>query len=129
MDPAVSVINLDHIVLNIADVECSLHFYCHELGLTGVRIDEWRRQEAPFPSVRVNDTTIIDLLQAPRTGENADHFCLVVEATDFEALRTSGRFDVVEGPVTRYGAQGDGTSLYVRDPDHNVVELRHYDGA
>ncbi len=126
MGPAVTVIDFDHIVLNVADVERSLHFYCHDLGLEGLRIERWQRAEVPFPSVRVNEATIIDLLHAPRDGENADHFCLVVEATDFEALRGSGRFDVVEGPVRRYGARGEGTSLYIRDPDHNLVELRHY---
>jgi len=126
MDPAVTVLELDHIVLNVADVDRSLHFYCQDLGLPGLRVEQWHRAEVPFPSVRVNTTTIIDLLHAPRSGENADHFCLVVEPTDLEALRDSGRFDVVEGPVQRYGAQGEGTSLYIRDPDGNVVELRHY---
>jgi catechol 2,3-dioxygenase-like lactoylglutathione lyase family enzyme len=41
-------------------------------------------------------------------------------------VRDSGRFEVLDGPATRYGAQGDGTSLYVRDPDGNTVELRYY---
>jgi catechol 2,3-dioxygenase-like lactoylglutathione lyase family enzyme len=76
--------------------------------------------------VRVDPTTIIDLLAAPRTGENADHVCLVVEPVDFEAMKASGRFPVVDGPATRFGARGDGTSLYVRDPDGNTVELRYY---
>jgi catechol 2,3-dioxygenase-like lactoylglutathione lyase family enzyme len=123
---AVTVTELDHIVLNVADVERSLTFYCDELGLAGVRVAEWQRQEAFFPSVRVNAGTIIDLLQVPRTGENADHFCLVVEPTDFAALKASGRFDVIDGPDLRYGARGNGTSLYVRDPDGNTVELRYY---
>jgi len=41
-------------------------------------------------------------------------------------VKASGRFDVVAGPATRYGAQGNGRSLYVRDPDGTVVELRYY---
>lgn len=127
MAAAVTVIELDHIVLNVADVERSLRFYCDELGLEGVRVEEWRRQEVLFPSVRVNATTILDLLQLARTGENADHFCLVVEPTDFDALKASGRFEVVDGPDRRFGARGDGTSLYIRDPDRNTVELRYYD--
>jgi catechol 2,3-dioxygenase-like lactoylglutathione lyase family enzyme len=127
VDPAVTIIDFDHIVLNVADVERSLQFYGDDLGLEEVRVEPWRRGEVPFPSVRVNEVTIIDLLDASRQGENADHFCLVVEPTDFEALIASGRFDVVEGPVTRYGARGQGTSVYIRDPDHNLVELRYYD--
>jgi hypothetical protein len=70
--------------------------------------------------------TIIDLVRAPRTGENADHICLVVEPVDFDAVKASGRFVVVDGPARRYGARGVGTSLYIRDPDQNVVELRYY---
>lgn len=120
------VTGLDHVVLNVADVERSLAFYCGELGLAPERVDEWRRGEVLFPSVRIDAHTIIDLLAAARTGENADHLCLVVEPLDLEALKASGRFDVVDGPGTRFGARGNGTSLYVKDPDGNTVELRHY---
>lgn len=129
MDPVVTVVDFDHIVLNVADVERSLQFYADDLGLERLRVEPWRRGEVLFPSVRINEGTIIDLLDASRKGENADHFCLVVEATDFEALKASGRFDVVEGPVTRYGARGQGISLYICDPDGNLVELRYYDAA
>jgi catechol 2,3-dioxygenase-like lactoylglutathione lyase family enzyme len=124
--PAVRVTGLDHVVINTADVERSLAFYLGELGLEPVRVDEWRRGEVFFPSARVDATTIIDLLPLPRDGENVNHFCLVVEPMDFDALAASGRFEVVDGPDLRFGAQGDGTSLYVRDPDGNVIELRHY---
>jgi catechol 2,3-dioxygenase-like lactoylglutathione lyase family enzyme len=120
------VVALDHIVLNVADVERAIAFYCDELGLAPERVDEWRRGEVLFPSVRVDEQTIIDLLAAPRTGENADHLCLVVEPVDLEAIKASGRFEVIDGPATRFGARGDGTSLYVKDPDGNTVELRHY---
>ena len=123
---AVRVTGLDHIVLAVADVERSLAWYCDELGLAPERVDEWRRGEAPFPSVRVDAATILDLLATPRTGENADHLCLVVEPVDLEAVKASGRFQVVDGPAMRFGARGDGTSLYVLDPDGNTVELRHY---
>ncbi|MEP6658675.1 MAG: VOC family protein [Acidimicrobiales bacterium] len=121
------VTDLDHIVVNVADVERAIAFYCDELGLAPVRVDEWRRQEVPFPSARVNTTTIIDLLPLARPGENIDHFCLVVEPTDLAEIAASGRFEVVSGPVRRYGARGDGMSLYVRDPDGNLVELRYYE--
>lgn len=123
----IAVVGMDHVVFTVEDEERSLAFYCGELGLAPVRVDQWRRQEAPFPSVRVNAATIIDLLRAPRTGENVDHVCLVVEPVDFDALKASGRFMVVDGPARRYGAQGEGISLYIRDPDANIIELRYYD--
>jgi len=126
MTDELHVVGLDHVVLNVADVERSLAFYCGELGLAPERVDEWRRGEVLFPSVRVDAHTIIDLLAAPRTGENADHLCLVVEPTDLDAVKASGRFEVVDGPDVRFGARGNGMSLYVKDPDGNTVELRHY---
>lgn len=129
MTGPISVTGMDHIVLNVADVERSLAFYCDTLGLEPVRIDEWRSGQAPFPSARVDAGTIIDLLAAPRTGENADHICLVVEPTDLSSVAASGTFEVLDGPGPRFGARGVGTSLYVRDPDGNTVELRYYSGA
>jgi catechol 2,3-dioxygenase-like lactoylglutathione lyase family enzyme len=123
---AVQVAGLDHVVLRCTDVERTLAWYRDVLGLAPERVDEWRKGTVPFPSVRVDGGTIIDLLPGRRDGENVDHVCLVVEPTDLDALAASGAFDVVSGPGRRFGARGDGTSLYVLDPEGNVVELRHY---
>jgi catechol 2,3-dioxygenase-like lactoylglutathione lyase family enzyme len=120
-----TVLGFDHLVLRCADVEASLAWYANELGLPEVRVAQWRAGQAPFPSVRINSETIIDLI--PRRGEvtepNVDHLCLVV--ADITPI-TAERFRIVDGPAVRYGAQGDGTSIYVLDPDDNVVELRQY---
>lgn len=113
-------------MLKCADVGATLAWYLDLLGLQPVRVDEWRRGEAPFPSVRVSADTIVDLVDGSEPDAGLDHFCVVLEPVDLDALASSGLFDVVEGPVTRYGARGNGTSLYVRDPDGTVVELRHY---
>lgn len=120
------VTGLDHIVLLCSDVEASLDWYCGVLGLEGVDVERWRDGEAFFPSVRVSADTIIDLLASPPDGRNTDHLCLVVEPTDLHALAARDDLDVVEGPVRRGGAHGQGWSVYVRDPDGYVVELKHY---
>lgn len=123
------VVGFDHLVLRVADVERSLAWYRERLGLAGERVDEWRRGEVLFPSLRVDASTIIDLLADAPTGTNVDHICLVLDpTTDLDALAASGAFDVVgEGPVDGlFGARGLARSLYVRDPDGNVVELRSY---
>lgn len=120
------VTDIDHIVLNCADVEKELAWWRDELGLEPLRVDEWRRKEVPFVSVRVNAGTIIDLFEAARTGENLNHVALTVDDVDLDALAASGRFDVVGGPSRLFGARGTGTGLYVRDPEGNVVELRTY---
>jgi len=123
----VNVVAFDHVVLRCADIERTLGWYTNRLGLAPVRVDEWRRGDAPFPSVRVSDDTIIDLIEGPAADDGRlDHLCLVVEPLDLDVLAASGDVDVVEGPARRSGARGEGTSLYVRDPDGLVVELRHY---
>jgi catechol 2,3-dioxygenase-like lactoylglutathione lyase family enzyme len=126
----VKVEAFDHVVLVCQDVERTLAWYQEVLGLDGVRVEAWRRGEVPFPSIRVNGDTIIDLIaeRAPADGpaRNVDHLCLVVAPVDFGEVVASGRFEVVDGPAPRFGARGMGTSLYVRDPDGMTVELRYY---
>jgi catechol 2,3-dioxygenase-like lactoylglutathione lyase family enzyme len=129
MAPAVRPVSLDHLVLRCVDVEVTLAWYVEELGLEPLRVDEWRAGDAPFPSVRIDESTIIDLLGAADDAAESgrlDHYCIVVEPVDLDELAASGRFDVVDGPGERFGARGHGRSLYVRDPDGAVVELRHY---
>jgi catechol 2,3-dioxygenase-like lactoylglutathione lyase family enzyme len=120
----IRITGLDHAVLCCADVERSLTFYCDALGLEPVRVDEWRRGEVPFPSVRISPTTLIDLFLAEPDGVNLDHLCLVLEPIDLDALAEafpgSRRADKV------YGAQGYASSVYVSDPDGNTIELRCY---
>jgi catechol 2,3-dioxygenase-like lactoylglutathione lyase family enzyme len=123
----VQVRGLDHIVVNASDPAKSLAWYGDKLGLEPLRADEWERGEVFFPSLRVDATTIIDLLPAERTGENFNHVCLVIDEADLDAVVSSGEFDVVSGPSQLWGAQGTGTAIYVRDPDGNTVELRYYD--
>lgn len=120
------VTGFDHLVVTVRDVERSLEFYCGTLGLAPVRVEEWRAGSVPFPSARISDATIIDILAGERGERNVDHFCLVVEPLDWDAELASGRLDVIEGPVDRFGARGTARSVYVRDPDGNVLELRWY---
>ena len=77
--------------------------------------------------MRIDATTVIDLMQIERSGQNVDHLCLVVD-DDIEALAAREDLVIEDGPATRWGAQGDATSIYLRDPDGNLVELRRYPG-
>ncbi len=117
---------IDHVVLNVGDVERSVAWYVDRLGFEPLRLEEWRRGEVLFASVRLTDTFIIDLFANERSGDNVDHLCLVIDPVDLDALAASDEFDVVSGPSEVFGAQGMGRSVYVRDPDGNVVELRNY---
>ena len=117
---------LDHIVLRVADIERSVRWYTELLGLEAVRLDEWRAGTAPFVSVRITDSTIIDLQVGQVTGTNVDHFALVVEDADLADIATSGAFGEVAPPRPLFGARGDGVGIYLRDPDGHGVELRSY---
>ena len=121
-----NVRELDHIVLLVADIQRSLDWYLG-VGLEPERVELWRARKAPFPSVRINDGTIIDLMRGESSGTNMDHLCLVVDRADVDAIVADERFTVVDGPVSRYGARGAGWSVYVHDPDGNTVEFRSYD--
>jgi catechol 2,3-dioxygenase-like lactoylglutathione lyase family enzyme len=125
----VPISGLDHLVLRVDDVERSVAWYRDHLGLAPERLDEWRLGEVPFVSLRIDDRTIIDVFREERTGLNVDHVSLVVDRdVDLRAVAASGEFDVVHEPFVIWGAQGFGLGLYVRDPDGNTVELKHYDG-
>jgi catechol 2,3-dioxygenase-like lactoylglutathione lyase family enzyme len=134
--PLVKIREMDHIVLRVKDVDQSLRFYTEVLGLKPERVEQFKAGKVRFPSVRLNDDTIIDLFPAPDmesisrdAPRNQDHFCMVIESTDMNELKSQFQalgIDIQAGPGTRWGAHGDGTSLYIYDPDDNVVELRHY---
>lgn len=126
------VIEMDHIMLSVADVERSLAFYTGTLGLPGERVEDYRAGKVGFPSVRISDDTLIDIM-AKRgeagPGRNLDHFCLVLAPVDMQAvtehLRAQG-VTIVTEPASRWGAHGRATSVYILDPDGNEVELRRY---
>ena len=128
---------LDHIVLNVHDTERALAFYTEVIGLAAERVEGWRKGELPFPSVRLNADTIIDLLPPELWGRgadaqarpNMDHFCMAVAANQWPALekRLAAAGVAIElGPMTLSGAHGDGTAVYIRDSEGNRVELRYY---
>jgi catechol 2,3-dioxygenase-like lactoylglutathione lyase family enzyme len=121
----VRVLGIDHVVFTVADVEASVDWYRDRLGLEVLRLDEWRRGEVPFVSLRISDTALIDLVAGERSGQNVDHVSLCVDGSLAEVV-ASGRFDVVRPPFDIFGAQGVGPGMYVRDPDGNVIELKAY---
>ncbi len=127
------VLGIDHVVLRVRDVERSLAFYCGVLGCS----EERHLEALGLVQLRAG-RSLVDLvdLAAPlgraggagpaEEGRNVDHLALRIEPFDEPALRAHLLAHGVEpGDVaSRYGAEGDGPSMYVRDPDGNVVELK-----
>jgi catechol 2,3-dioxygenase-like lactoylglutathione lyase family enzyme len=124
---------LDHLVLRVIDLDRMLRFYCDVLGCTVER-----RQEAIGLVQLRAGRSLLDLVPvdgelgraggAPpgAEGRNLDHFCFRVEPFDEAAIRSHLRAHGVSvGPVeSRYGAEGEGPSIYITDPESNVVELK-----
>jgi len=125
--------DIDHIVIRVSDLERMIDFYCQVLGCTV----EWRRPDLGLVHLRAGNA-MIDLV--PVTGElgrkggaapgpegrNLDHVCLRVSPFDADAIVAYLQSQGLEaGEVRpRFGAQGEGPSLYVHDPEGNVVELK-----
>lgn len=124
---------LDHLVLRIRELEPMLRFYRDVLGCPLERVKE----DLGLYQLRAG-TSLIDLVTvdgvlgkaggaAPgREGRNLDHLCLRLESFDAEGIRRyllSHGVDV--GPLERrYGAEGEGPSIYIVDPEGNTVELK-----
>ena len=136
----IRVTELDHIVLNVGDINRSLKFYTEDLGLQPERLEEFRSGKVRFPSVRINDDTIIDLFPindartearqpSEKNNRNLNHFCMVVGQEDFSGIvnyLTQRQISIREGPISRWGARGRATSVYFLDPDGNEIEIRCY---
>jgi extradiol dioxygenase family protein len=129
---------MDHIVLNVEDDEKMIAFYSQVLMFPSERLERYRDGKVPFPSVRLNADTIIDLFpkkmwqeSAPEGGghENLNHFCIVLTKEAWQALLDqlqANSVSIEEGPVQRWGAHGTGTSVYFRDPEGNLIEAKYY---
>ncbi len=120
------ILELDHVVFRVTDMERSVQWYRDVLGLPVVRLDEWRQGTAPFVSVRITPDTIIDLQVGVVDGTNVDHIALVVDDVDLAVLAASGRFGEIAPPRPLFGARGMGVGIYIRDPDGHGIELRSY---
>ena len=130
---AIEVRGLDHVVLRVVDVERALRFYCGVLGcaverrIDALGLVQLRAGAALIDLVLVDSP--LGRLGGPApgaSGRNVDHIALQLARFDEAELRTHLAAHGVEpGAVAeRYGALGMGPSLYIRDPDGNVVELK-----
>lgn len=129
----IAIREIDHIVLRVIRLDDMIRFYCDVLGC---RIEK-RQDEIGLVQLRAG-SALVDLVPvdgklgkmggaAPgREGRNLDHVCFRVEPFDEAAMRAHlAAHGVQPGPVeSRYGAEGEGPSIYLQDPEHNTIELK-----
>jgi catechol 2,3-dioxygenase-like lactoylglutathione lyase family enzyme len=125
LEARLKVAEIDHVVLRCRDQARTLDFYTRIVGLSVER----RLDRIGLIQLRAG-ASMLDLVPAAardEEGRNVDHFCLGIETEDFAEtaryLRGHG-VEVREEPQNRYGARGFGMSIYVRDPEGNVIELK-----
>jgi catechol 2,3-dioxygenase-like lactoylglutathione lyase family enzyme len=125
----VRIDRIDHLVLTVGDIDRTIAFYVGVLGMTETAFRSGRKA-VTFGSSKIN------LHQRGREHEpkarvptpgSADVCLIVQESLDVVVAElTANGIAIEEGPVERTGAQGPITSVYVRDPDGNLVELSVY---
>jgi len=125
-----AVREIDHIVLRVRHLPRSLAFYCEVLGCTVER----EQPELGLTQLRAG-RSLIDLVtldgplgagEPPGAGRNLEHFCVTIAPYEESALISwlTGRGVPVREPASRYGAEGEGRSFYIEDPDGNHLELK-----
>lgn len=138
------VMRLDHIVLWTKDPRTAMDFYTTVVGLAPVRFAEFEAGEAPFPSVRVSEDSIIDLIPAENAagtesmtrasgsaGHPVNHVCVAMSKAEYDELDRrlqAAGVDTGARLSPTYGARGWGPEgYYFSDPDGNVIEARYYE--
>ena len=136
--------DIDHIVLWVDNAESALAFYVEMLGLEAVRLNEFHSGQTKFPSVRINECTILDIMQRDALlplvkkvtgnkdvgGMPINHICLSVSEGEYTSIckrLAENDFEIQSGGENAFGAQGHAiSSSYLADPDGNVIEIRYY---
>jgi glyoxylase I family protein len=123
--------DLDHVVFRCQDQARMLDFYVRVLGL----VEERRLDAIGLIQLRAG-RSLVDLVPdvgtEPRDRPNVDHVCLAITTPDMDAVLAhlaAAGVETIGEPMVRYGARGHGLSVYCRDPEGNVVELKIADAA
>jgi catechol 2,3-dioxygenase-like lactoylglutathione lyase family enzyme len=129
----IRVAGIDHVVIRIVDLERMLHFYCDVLGCNverrqdGIGLIQLRAGRALIDLVPVDGKLGAKGGAAPGPeGRNMDHLCLRLEKFDGAAITAylEDKGFLPSKVESRYGAEGQGPSIYISDPEGNVVELK-----
>lgn len=126
----ISIGSVDHLVLTVADVDRAIEFYERVLGMTPVSFPGDRRGVSfGGQTIKLHATNELVAPTATHPVPGSANLCLVTNNALSEVQEHLRNNDVriEEGPVSRLGSQGVITSLYLHDPDGNLLEIARYD--
>ena len=137
---------IDHVVVWVENAKRALDFYVNILGFETVREEEFLEGNARFPSVRINDKTIFDIMEHDELlplvqkftggdegigGFPINHICLSMTHLEYNSIAErleANSVEITPGGEDVFGAQGQAVrSIYFNDPDRNVLEIRYYE--
>jgi catechol 2,3-dioxygenase-like lactoylglutathione lyase family enzyme len=129
-----SVDTIDHLVLNVKDVEASAAWYTRALGMQRVAFESGfgLRVAVQFGDHKINlrpaDASTVAWFTGVNTAPGSADLCFVTKSSPetVKAHWTALGITIEEGPVKRAGARGTMTSVYCRDPDGNLIEVASY---
>ncbi|ENW06456.1 VOC family protein [Acinetobacter beijerinckii] len=123
------VSHLDHLVLTVADIEISCQFYQSALNFEVITFGE-NRKALKFGNQKINLHQVGKEFEPKAlhpTAGSAD-LCFIAETPLEEVIAylQTQNIDIIEGPIERTGAMGKILSIYLRDPDQNLIEIANY---
>ena len=121
--------HLDHFVLTVADIEISCQFYQSALNFEVITFGE-NRKALQFGHQKINLHQFGKEFEpkAFRPTSGSADLCFIAETPlkDVIAHLHALNIEIVEGPIERTGATGKILSIYLRDPDQNLIEISNY---
>jgi catechol 2,3-dioxygenase-like lactoylglutathione lyase family enzyme len=133
------IVSFDHVAIPTKDAERFIAFY-KRLGFTVADEEAWRQGKARIFSIQFGDSKInvhppgyTATLRGPTAVPGCGDFCFVWEGglAALQAMLKEADVEVILGPAPRRGGRGDGsimaTSMYIRDPDDNLLEFMVYE--
>ena len=121
--------HLDHLVLTVAEIEATCNFYQHVLNFEVIEFGE-NRKALKFDSQKINLHQAGHEFEpkAAFTTQGSADLCFISETPIEDIIQQLKQLhiDIEQGPIQRTGAMGAILSVYIRDPDQNLVEISNY---
>jgi catechol 2,3-dioxygenase-like lactoylglutathione lyase family enzyme len=120
--------SIDHVVLTVANIDATLDFYTEALGMDIVHFEGRRALAFGIQTIHLEQIGHEDKFRAAHPTPGSSDLCFVTTTPLKQVIEylTEQRVRIEEGPVDRPGALGKMRSIYLRDPDHNLIEISNY---